>query len=74
MEDVCLKCGQNQSRPSKPSGLVDHLLRFALLGPYRCEACFDRFYRFTLPWAGPWQKSKFHPRRWALRIWVSSFR
>lgn len=74
MEDICLKCGQSQSRPSKPSGLVDHSMRFLLLGPYRCEACLNRFYRFTLPWAGPWAKSKFHPRRWASRIWVSSFR
>lgn len=70
MEKLCLKCGQIQSRPSKPAGLIDHLLRFLMLGPFRCEMCLNRFYRFTLPWAGPWHKSSFHPRRWALRIWV----
>ena len=40
--------------------------------PYRCEACLNRFYRFTWPWAGPWQKEKFHARRWASRIWIGS--
>ena len=74
MDDICLRCGQHQCRPSKPSGVIDHLLRLACLGPYRCEACLNRFYRFTLPWAGPWEKSKFHTRRLASRIWVSSFR
>jgi hypothetical protein len=74
MDDICLKCGQRQCRPSKPTGVVDHLLRFVLLGPFRCESCLHRFYRFTWPWAGPWEKSKFHPRRLASRIWANSFR
>jgi hypothetical protein len=74
MDDLCLKCGLQHSRPSKPSGFVDHLLRFVLLGPYRCEVCLNRYYQFTLPWAGPWEKSKFHPRRLASRMWANSFR
>lgn len=74
MTEVCLRCGCSQCRPSRPAGFWDNILRLLFLGPYRCEACFHRFYSLTLPWTGPWVKSKFHTRRLMSRIWISSTR
>ena len=69
MQPSCFRCAKSSCRPSKPVGFIDNFLRFLMLGPYRCETCFFRFYWPTLPWSGPWVKSRFLPRQLAARIW-----
>jgi hypothetical protein len=69
LQAFCFRCGNSHCRPSKPVGFGDHFVRFFLLGPFRCEICFFRFYWPTLPWSGPWVKRKFQPGQLAARIW-----
>lgn len=44
----CPRCGWGQIRPSMPHSAIDWLLRFFLIGAFRCRVCRSRFYRFRI--------------------------
>jgi hypothetical protein len=41
----CANCGKSDVRPSWPAGIVDRLLAGCHHYPYRCRACYYRYYR-----------------------------
>ena len=43
----CPTCGRHDMRLSRPSGVLDGLLRLLRCHPYRCRVCGGRFYRFS---------------------------
>ncbi len=47
-ERICPRCGRNDVRLSGRRHLVDHFLACFGLKPFRCRACRNRFYRFTI--------------------------
>jgi hypothetical protein len=42
----CPHCGSRNTRASRPAGLLESLLGFVLVFPYRCRSCSARFWRF----------------------------
>src|SRR5512143_393982 len=43
---VCWNCGMHSVRRAHSHRLLDDFARAALLYPYRCESCLQRFYSF----------------------------
>ena len=41
----CANCGKTDVRPSWSAGIVDRLLAWCHHYPYRCRACYYRYYR-----------------------------
>jgi predicted Zn-ribbon and HTH transcriptional regulator len=44
----CPDCQSDQIRRSRMRGIVEPLLAFLLIRPYRCEACDYRFFRWSI--------------------------
>jgi len=42
----CPNCTSTKIRRSNRQGLVDHVLRFFFVAPFRCKACRHKFYKF----------------------------
>src|SRR5579864_1715383 len=43
---ICPRCGSDDVRQSVRHNVVDRMMAFVRLAPYRCRACRNRFFRF----------------------------
>ena len=44
----CPACQSDQIRRSKTRGIVESILAFLMIRPYRCEECDYRFFRWSI--------------------------
>jgi predicted RNA-binding Zn-ribbon protein involved in translation (DUF1610 family) len=44
---MCPQCGSATVRRSHRQGLVDRILQIVRFRPYRCQECYNRFFRIA---------------------------
>jgi len=47
IQHMCPQCGSATVRRSHRHGLVDRILQIVRFRPYRCQECYNRFFRIA---------------------------